>query len=143
MQAPQRLLRLLEGWRVTRLVLVPQALAMLADGIDALRARRVAIALADLRILNVSGDVLPAALVRRVHELLPRCRVFNLYGSSEVSGDCACFDALTAAAEEAVGQEGDISEAKAGVKVERPLSRRKSRLSRALTQSFQKSSSTA
>ena len=84
---PELLTRYLGAHRVTRLVLVPSLLReLLAQG-EVLRKR-----LARLRFCISSGEVLTAELARRFRELLPNCRLINLYGSSEVAGDVTSYE---------------------------------------------------
>ena len=102
--SPARFLRSLRSWRVSRLLLVPQALAMLADACDAELSSDGSAgsngsggsggseSLPHLRLLSISGDSLPLSLVTRIRRLLPRSRLLNLYGSSEVSADCTCYE---------------------------------------------------
>eukprot|EP00268_Persea_americana_P065941 TRINITY_DN8886_c0_g1_i9.p1 TRINITY_DN8886_c0_g1~~TRINITY_DN8886_c0_g1_i9.p1 ORF type:complete len:494 (-),score=76.64 TRINITY_DN8886_c0_g1_i9:79-1500(-) len=45
-----------------------------------------------LRVLVLSGEVLPISLWEILHKLLPETSILNLYGSTEVSGDCMYFD---------------------------------------------------
>lgn len=47
-----------------------------------------------LRLVVSSGEALPLRLLRRLRAVLPPgAAVLNLYGSTEVAGDCTCFDA--------------------------------------------------
>uniref|UniRef100_A0A0A9HR79 Carrier domain-containing protein n=1 Tax=Arundo donax TaxID=35708 RepID=A0A0A9HR79_ARUDO len=45
-----------------------------------------------LKILIFSGELLSLLLWKRVYEVLPETTVINLYGTTEVSGDCTFFD---------------------------------------------------
>ena len=76
------LVGLLERERVSRIVLLPSHLAVVLDGVADLASR-----LAALRVCTVSGEPLPAGVAARFRELVPRCELLNLYGSTEVSGD--------------------------------------------------------
>ncbi len=70
---------------ITRLLVVP---ALLDSFIDAL-----ADAPDDgnsLQVISVSGEQLSGCSAQRTRELLPRCLLLNLYGSTEVSGDVTC-----------------------------------------------------
>ena len=97
MHNPARLVQLLHIWRVTRLLLVPHALSMLTDAWE--HSQEVSVRFSSpppltqhLRVLSVSGDALPLTLALRAARCLPAgCRLLNLYGSSEVSGDCLCY----------------------------------------------------
>lgn len=80
-QDPAALADYLERHRVTRLTAVPSLLeAMLAW-------RGAARKLAALRLCFSSGEPLTADLAARWRRALPRCRLINLYGSSEVAAD--------------------------------------------------------
>ncbi len=82
---PRSLAELLVRERVTRLVVVPSFLAGLLDVASAeLEGSR-------LRSVACSGEVLSAGLVRELSAVLPRCRVANLYGSTEVTADATWF----------------------------------------------------
>ncbi|GKV07469.1 hypothetical protein SLEP1_g19246 [Rubroshorea leprosula] len=45
-----------------------------------------------LKLLVLSGEVLPLSLWKTLSTLLPKTSILNLYGSTEVSGDCTYFD---------------------------------------------------
>ncbi|PUZ62496.1 hypothetical protein GQ55_4G363100 [Panicum hallii var. hallii] len=45
-----------------------------------------------LKILIFSGELLSVLLWKRVYEVLPETTIINLYGTTEVSGDCTFFD---------------------------------------------------
>ncbi|CAN5199686.1 hypothetical protein BH11MYX1_BH11MYX1_24220 [soil metagenome] len=70
---------------VTRLLLVPSLLALLLDARPSLPAT--------LRSIATSGEALPEALVQRVFAA-SQARLFNIYGSTEVSGDAAIAEIL-------------------------------------------------
>ncbi|SME90659.1 amino acid adenylation domain-containing protein [Tistlia consotensis] len=86
-QDPQALTALIRERRVTRLVLVPSLLRIWLDGLPDLGER-----LASLRVCVSSGEALPAELAARFRARLPRCRLLNLYGSSEVSADATWYE---------------------------------------------------
>ncbi|PRQ56503.1 putative L-aminoadipate-semialdehyde dehydrogenase transcription factor WD40-like family [Rosa chinensis] len=48
--------------------------------------------LSSLNLLVLSGEVLPLSLWDMLSKRLPRTSILNLYGSTEVSGDCTYFD---------------------------------------------------
>ena len=91
---------LLSTWRVSRLVTVPTALRMLLDTCELHPTLRAGAGRADeppsilphLKMVVCSGEVLPIALVRRAHRMLPHARLLNLYGTTECSADVLCFD---------------------------------------------------
>ncbi len=78
---PARLARAIADGHVTRLVLVPSLLREL------LRLDDAAALLRSLTTVVSSGEALPVELAARFAELLPHCRLLNLYGSTEVAAD--------------------------------------------------------
>ncbi|MBL8095742.1 MAG: amino acid adenylation domain-containing protein [Anaerolineales bacterium] len=72
---------------VSRLVVVPSLLRAILDAPQQLEQR-----LSALRICVSSGEALAADLAARFVERLPRARLLNLYGSSEVAGDVTAFE---------------------------------------------------
>lgn len=72
---------------VTRLTVVPSYLSVL------LKSPNVSKAFASLCILASSGEVLPLSVAHIFLTLFQKCRLLNLYGSSEVSGDAFCYEA--------------------------------------------------
>ena len=79
---PSALIQTLAASRVSRLVAVPSLLRMLLEIEPDLDA-----ALPDLRLVVSSGEALPVELGRRLLRALPKARLLNLYGSSEVAAD--------------------------------------------------------
>lgn len=77
---PETLIDYLTQHRVTRLVVVPSLL-------EAILSRAAADKLARLKFCVSSGELLSADLAARFRRALPRCRLINLYGSSEVAAD--------------------------------------------------------
>ncbi|WP_234320145.1 non-ribosomal peptide synthetase [Streptomyces sp. SBT349] len=94
-----RLVRALREERVTRLVVVPSLLRVLLVALEA-----SAEGLPALRCVTVSGETLPPDLLPRFRELLPRARLLNLYGSTEVAADATWYDAGTAASPAPAGE---------------------------------------
>jgi amino acid adenylation domain-containing protein len=84
---PSRLVHSLAAHQITRLVLVPSLLRMLLDSCKQGHAPLPA-----LRLCISSGEALAAELVQRSRELLPACRLLNLYGASEVAADVTAYD---------------------------------------------------
>jgi amino acid adenylation domain-containing protein len=82
---PRLLAGLLVRERVTRLVAVPSLLAGLLELAPA------ELAGSRLRRLTSSGEPLTGGLARRLQELLPACRLLNLYGSTEVTADASWY----------------------------------------------------
>ncbi|AZE48065.1 Long-chain-fatty-acid--CoA ligase [Pseudomonas chlororaphis] len=80
-QDPTRMAQELAAFKAGRITVVPSLLAALLDegNVQDLRT---------CRMWFTSGERLTKALAERFVELLPDARLVNLYGSSEVSGDC-------------------------------------------------------
>jgi amino acid adenylation domain-containing protein len=85
---PQLLMRYLAERQVTRLVLVPSLLKALLDQCPDLTQQ-----LACLKFCISSGEALSATLAEQFRKTLPGCKLINLYGSSEVAGDVARYEA--------------------------------------------------
>jgi amino acid adenylation domain-containing protein len=88
---PLLLLRALAEHGVTRLVVVPSLLRVLLDTMASTGRR-----LPRLRYCSVSGEALPADLVARFADLVPRATLLNLYGSTEVMADATWSEGSTA-----------------------------------------------
>ena len=86
LEDPHRLVETLAAHRVTRIVLVPSALAFLLDNLPDL-GRRVP----ELKLWVTSGEAITPDLAWRFEELLPGATLVNLYGSSEVAGDVTSY----------------------------------------------------
>ncbi len=84
---PQLLVRYLFERKVTRLVAVPSLLKGILDQCPDVKAQ-----LPQLRYCFSSGEALSTSLAARFREQLPKCRLINLYGSSEVSADVTCYE---------------------------------------------------
>src|SRR5712691_9361227 len=84
---PLRLLKQLEQFRTTRMVLVPSLLRVILDHYGDAGAR-----LEHLRIWVSSGEALPGDPADRFRQILPHSRLLNLYGSSELSADCTWYE---------------------------------------------------
>ncbi|HEV3039095.1 MAG TPA: amino acid adenylation domain-containing protein [Candidatus Angelobacter sp.] len=76
-------------YSVTRLTLVPTLLKRLLD--DGLAVHSPA-RLSTLRLLSVSGEPFPRAYADELLRRLPKIRLLNLYGSTEVSGDVTYYE---------------------------------------------------
>jgi amino acid adenylation domain-containing protein len=81
-QDPGRFVRFLSSNGVTRLVLVPSLLRAMLDNGSNLYEH-----LKKIEIWTTSGEILSYELYRSFRKKLPRARLLNLYGSSEVSAD--------------------------------------------------------
>jgi two-component system response regulator DesR len=76
-----RLVRVLEARGVTRMVLVPSLLQAMLEEED------VGERLKKLRVWTTSGEKLPQELAERFREKLPKAKLLNLYGSTEIAAD--------------------------------------------------------
>jgi amino acid adenylation domain-containing protein len=83
----QKLVDTLGRSRATRIVLVPSLLSALLDAFKDLGTR-----LPDLCYCFTSGEAIPAATWNLFRGTVPHCRLINLYGSSEVTGDATFFE---------------------------------------------------
>ena len=79
------LMRVLEQEGVTRLLTVPSLAAGIAEMAD------FGERLSGLRYWTLSGEALPAPLLKRLMAGLPECGFVNLYGASEVAADCTFY----------------------------------------------------
>ena len=86
-KSPHSLIAALSEHRVTRLVVVPSLLSALLDA-----EPQIANRLPYLKYWISSGETISNDLIRRFREIAPDRILLNLYGSSEVSADVACYD---------------------------------------------------
>ncbi|MFK8081935.1 MAG: amino acid adenylation domain-containing protein [Granulosicoccus sp.] len=84
-----RLLETMQSNRISRIVLVPSLLPILVAS-----ARKKACHLPDLLLCFSSGDVLSPKVAREFNEQFPHCKLVNLYGTTEVSGDATFHEYL-------------------------------------------------
>ncbi|MGM3188943.1 non-ribosomal peptide synthetase [Musicola paradisiaca] len=80
------LIAVLQQHRVTRIVLVPSLLRQLLDSGENLAQR-----LAALNYWLASGEALPDGLSAAFYRQLPNARLFNMYGTSELSNDVTLY----------------------------------------------------
>ncbi|XP_057860921.2 putative acyl-activating enzyme 19 isoform X2 [Cryptomeria japonica] len=88
-EKPLSIFNILKAYSVTRLTIVPSLMRALIPSLqssDGQSIRKL------LRILVLSGEVFPIWMWEVLHETLGETTILNLYGSTEVSGDCAYFD---------------------------------------------------
>ncbi|XVF56680.1 hypothetical protein PTKIN_Ptkin06aG0139900 [Pterospermum kingtungense] len=83
------LIDFLEAYCINRLTAVPSFMRVILPALQSQRDNRIS---NSLKLLVLSGEVLPLALWNMLSTLLPKVSVLNLYGSTEVSGDCMYFD---------------------------------------------------
>ncbi len=82
----ERLVQELESHGVSRLVLVPSLLRVMLTLPDVGRRLR------QIKLWVTSGEALSPELTRSFRQIFPGTQLLNLYGSSEVSADCAWYD---------------------------------------------------
>jgi amino acid adenylation domain-containing protein len=79
---PELLVQELGREHVTRMVLVPSLLRALLENVPNLQER-----VPELTLWSCSGEILPVELAAKFREVLPKARLLNIYGSSEVAAD--------------------------------------------------------
>ncbi|KAJ4959494.1 hypothetical protein NE237_026605 [Protea cynaroides] len=79
----------LKVYCVSRLTIVPSMIRLILPAIESPQSKCVR---RSLKLLVLSGEILPLSLYNMLHKLLPETSILNLYGSTEVSGDCTYFD---------------------------------------------------
>lgn len=84
---PWQLVKLLNLYKVTRIVLIPSFLRIILDS-HSFIARE----LPHLDFWVSSGETLTLDIVKRFHDMLPGRRLLNLYGSSEVAADVTSYE---------------------------------------------------
>ncbi|XP_031259561.1 putative acyl-activating enzyme 19 isoform X3 [Pistacia vera] len=78
----------LQAYSICRLTTVPSLLRAILPSLQIQHN----LILHSLKLLVLSGEVLPLSLWNMLSKLLPNLSILNLYGSTEVSGDCTYFD---------------------------------------------------
>ncbi|KAJ0964374.1 hypothetical protein J5N97_029496 [Dioscorea zingiberensis] len=86
---PLLIINFLEAYHITRLTSVPSLMTAVLPYMENLRWMQIH---KTLKVLVLSGEVLFLSLWKSLHNLLPGTTILNLYGSTEVSGDCTYFD---------------------------------------------------
>ncbi|MQL73305.1 hypothetical protein Taro_005655 [Colocasia esculenta] len=86
---PFYLVDILKVYCISRLVIVPSLARAILPSYERSQWANVQ---KTLRLLVLSGEVLSLSLWKILHKLLPGTIILNLYGSTEVSGDCMYFD---------------------------------------------------
>ncbi|KAL4199523.1 hypothetical protein AMTRI_Chr03g51560 [Amborella trichopoda] len=86
---PFSLINIMKAYHITRLIAVPSLVRAFLPVLQCSRGRPI---WNSLQMLVLSGEVFPISLWKDIHELLPHTSVLNIYGSTEVSGDCTFFD---------------------------------------------------
>ena len=83
----QLFIQTLAHHKVTRIILVPSLLRLLLDNYSHLIKK-----LSQLKLWITSGEALSVNSVRTFQELMPKAKLINLYGSSEVSANATYYD---------------------------------------------------
>ncbi|XP_058103982.1 putative acyl-activating enzyme 19 isoform X3 [Magnolia sinica] len=86
---PFCLLDFLKAYYVSRVTVVPSLMRAILPAMQSPNGRKIQ---ETLQVLVFSGEVLTISLWNVLHKLLPKAAILNLYGSTEVSGDCTYFD---------------------------------------------------
>ncbi|KAJ8771311.1 hypothetical protein K2173_026488 [Erythroxylum novogranatense] len=86
---PFSIINFLEAYSITRFITVPSLMRMILPTLESKHETQIPYS---LKVLVLSGEVFPLSLWHRLSNLLPRTSILNLYGSTEVSGDCTYFD---------------------------------------------------
>ncbi|KVI00589.1 Acyl carrier protein-like protein [Cynara cardunculus var. scolymus] len=79
----------LQDYSINRLVAVPSLMRMLFPTLQSSFSTKIQ---SSLKLLVLSGEILHLSLWNSLAKLLPNTAILNLYGSTEVSGDCTYFD---------------------------------------------------
>ncbi|KAK6919855.1 AMP-binding enzyme, C-terminal domain [Dillenia turbinata] len=83
------MVHILQAYHINRLIAVPSLMRAL---LPSLQCRHASSIWSSLKMLILSGEVFPLSLWESLSKLLPETSILNLYGSTEVSGDCTYFD---------------------------------------------------
>jgi acyl-coenzyme A synthetase/AMP-(fatty) acid ligase/acyl carrier protein len=84
---PIKLLNQLEEHKVTRIIITPSLMKTILNKTKGLFSK-----LENLKTITFSGEALNASIVNQVMEILPSIKILNLYGSTEVTGDCSYIE---------------------------------------------------
>ncbi|KAK9058216.1 hypothetical protein SSX86_023056 [Deinandra increscens subsp. villosa] len=79
----------LQDFSINRFVAVPSLMRIL---LPTLQSSPIMIIQNSLKLLILSGEILHISLWNSLAKLLPDTTILNLYGSTEVSGDCTYFE---------------------------------------------------
>ncbi|KAL7616053.1 hypothetical protein Lser_V15G03171 [Lactuca serriola] len=79
----------LQDYPINRLVAIPSLMRMLLPSLQSSYSTTIK---TSLKLLILSGEILHLSLWSSLIKLLPNTTILNLYGSTEVSGDCTYFD---------------------------------------------------
>ncbi|KAL8204386.1 hypothetical protein R6Q57_010009 [Mikania cordata] len=79
----------LQDYSINKLVAVPSLMRLLLPN---LQSSPIMTIQNSLKLLILSGEILHLSLWNSLTKVLPNTTILNLYGSTEVSGDCTYFD---------------------------------------------------
>ncbi|XP_072967109.1 putative acyl-activating enzyme 19 isoform X4 [Typha angustifolia] len=85
---PTYLVNFIEAYGISRLTTVPSLIKALLPLLERSFSRSYNC----IKLIILSGEILSISLWRRLYKILPETTMLNLYGSTEVSGDCTYFD---------------------------------------------------
>ncbi|XP_028791221.1 putative acyl-activating enzyme 19 isoform X3 [Neltuma alba] len=83
------LINFIQAYFINRLTAVPSLMRTILPGLQNHSGMRVQ---SSLKLLVLSGENFPLTLWKMLSAVLPNTSILNLYGSTEVSGDCTYFD---------------------------------------------------
>ncbi|OMO91818.1 AMP-dependent synthetase/ligase [Corchorus capsularis] len=79
----------LKAYCINRLTAVPSLMRAILPTIQSQHDNLIS---SSLKVLVLSGELLPLSLWNMLSSLFPKTSILNLYGSTEVCGDCMYFD---------------------------------------------------
>ncbi|TVU13049.1 hypothetical protein EJB05_46724, partial [Eragrostis curvula] len=85
---PASLANLIKVYHISRITLVPSLMEIVLPALG----ENLSGNCNPLRVVILSGELLSVSLWKRVYQVLPEITILNLYGTTEVSGDCTFFD---------------------------------------------------
>ncbi|KAK1401403.1 putative acyl-activating enzyme 19 [Heracleum sosnowskyi] len=86
---PLSVVNYLKCYSIARLVAVPSLMRII---LPTLESPRIVSIQDSMKLLVLSGEIFHLSLWNKLSELLPKTTILNLYGSTEVTGDCTYFD---------------------------------------------------
>ncbi|KAJ4836983.1 hypothetical protein Tsubulata_011272 [Turnera subulata] len=89
--SPFAVIHFLQAYSINRLTAVPSLMRTILPALQHQCAEQIR---SSLKLLILSGEVFPISLWDALSNLLPTTTILNLYGSTEVSGDCTYFDCI-------------------------------------------------
>ncbi|XP_019187640.1 PREDICTED: putative acyl-activating enzyme 19 isoform X1 [Ipomoea nil] len=83
------IVNILQEYLIGRIVAVPSFMRAILPALESAYFRRIQ---SSLKVLVLSGETFHLSLWKILVKILPQTAILNLYGSTEVSGDCTYFD---------------------------------------------------